>query len=85
MGAVAMKKRGRAKRVKRVSTDIVMIEDQVETSGHEKFKQQAAERREVKSRIAQLKEQRKKLGKKQRDAKKTLSKEIKLLLSQIPH
>lgn len=50
-------------------------------SNHSVYKRQAGEWKRMKSQVAQLKKQRKALTKKQRDKKKQISQEIKMLVS----
>ena len=50
-------------------------------SNHAVYKRHAGEWKRMKSQVAQLKKQRKSLTKKQRDKKKEISQEIKLLIS----
>lgn len=52
-------------------------------SNHAVFKRHAGEWKKMKAQVAQLKKQRKALTKKQRDRKKQISQEIKLLISTI--
>ena len=75
------KRRGRALKVKRVE-DVKMDEGekQAKSGGHAEQAEKTAEWRAVKSAIARIKEERKKLGKKERETKKKLSKEIKRLI-----
>ena len=85
---VAQKRRGRALKVKKdIGKDVEMTadskqEEKEEATGHALFKQQAAEWREMKTKVASLKDKRKRLGKKERDQKKQLSKEIKTMLAE---
>ena len=76
------KRRGRALKVKKVE-DVKMadtMEEEKKISGHANHLERAGEWKAVKTAIARLKEERNKLGKKEREKKKTLSKEIKRLL-----
>jgi hypothetical protein len=76
------KRRGRALKVKRVE-DEQMSDKPAEikkTGSHAEHAEKTAEWRAVKSAIAKLKEERKKLGKKERERKKQLSKDIKKLM-----
>jgi hypothetical protein len=50
-------------------------------SNHSVYKRQQAEWRKMKHQVAQLKKQRKSLNKKQRDRKKEISKDIKMLIA----
>jgi len=62
-------------------TSDVVVEDEVEESNRSVYKRQQTEWRKMKHQVAQLKKQRKALTKKQREKKKEISKEIKLLIS----
>ena len=54
--------------------------DEGQESNHSVHKRQAGEWKKMKAQVSQLKSQRKALGKKQRETKKELSKQIKLLI-----
>lgn len=56
-------------------------ESSVNESNHSVYKRQQAEWRKMKHQVAQLKKQRKALNKKQREKKKEISKEIRMLLT----
>lgn len=90
MAKITQKRRGRAlkviKNIRKPGQDVDMDADETKEqaqpiSGHSLFKQQAGEWREMKSTVAKLKEQRKKLGKKERESKKKINKEIKALIA----
>jgi len=59
----------------------VDTEEQKNESNHAVYKRQQIEWRKMKHLVAQLKKQRKALSKKQRDRKKELGKDIKLLIA----
>jgi hypothetical protein len=58
-----------------------VVEGEATESNHSVYKRQQAEWRKMKHQVAQLKKQRKALNKKQRERKKEISKEIKLLIA----
>ena len=71
-----------------VVDDVKQVEENIETdesntteSNHSVYKRHQAEWRKMKHQVAQLKKQRKALTKKQRDRKKEISKEIRLMVA----
>ena len=93
--------KGRKRASKAEPFDTMMVDDMVEEkpvaveeetqaeetgeSNHAIFKRHAGEWKKMKGQVAQLKRQRKALNKKQRDRKKAISQEIKLLISSLQH
>ena len=78
------KRRGRALKVKKETAMETEEKETPPVTGHALHTARAAEWKAVKSVVARLKEERKKLGKQEREKKKTLSKEIKRLLDSEP-
>jgi len=83
MAKKLMMRRGRTLKVKRTEMAVEAPEEPKEAaSNREIFRAKAAEWKQMKSQVARLKENRKKLGKKNADEKKIISKQIKQLLSE---